>query len=90
MIVRGEFPIGVADELVAVEVSDDGRVQLPVADHIMEPGKPRGQFMEHVTKGFRVDLDVGHTRPLARNTEEFNVHAGRKLMIALSVTPTFQ
>ena len=89
MIVRGELPIGVADELVAVEVSDDGRVQLPVADHIMELGKPRGQLMEHVTKSFRVDLDVAHTRPLARNTEEFNVHAGRKLMIALAVTPTF-
>jgi hypothetical protein len=45
--------------------------------------------MEHVTKSCRVDLDVAHTRPLARNTEEFNVHAGRKLMIALAVTPTF-
>ena len=90
MIVRRELLAWIPDELIAVEVRDDRGVQLAVGNQFPEVRKAVGQQMQELPERFRLDIEVCHACSFARNAEEFDVHASRKLMIALAVTPTFQ
>ena len=86
MVVIRELPVRVADEFIAVEVCRQRRMQQAVGNQIAEIGKARREQIEGLAQRRRLELEVGHTGAFARNTEEFDMHAGRKLMIALAVT----
>ena len=76
MIAFGELEPRVADEFIAIQVRDDRRVQLAVRKQVAQIGKPIRQHVEQLPERVRLDIKVSHTSSLARNTEEFDVHAG--------------
>jgi hypothetical protein len=74
VIVMGQ-PCGrIADELVAVQVGDDRRMQPIRRDQAGQCGKAARQRPQQLAEGRRVDLQFGDAGTLSRDTQEFNVH----------------
>ena len=65
-------------------------MEFTISDELAQMRKPIGQRIQYLAQRTRLEFEVCDTGALTRDTEEFDMHAGRKLMIALAVTPTSQ
>ena len=74
MIACGEQPIRVVDELVAIQVRGDRRMQATFGDELAQVWKPARQRSKELTKGFGLDLDFRDASAFARDAEKLDVH----------------
>ena len=74
MIVRGEQPVRVADELVGIQIRGDRRVQGAVRDEFAQCGKTNRQRVKELAKSLGVHFHVGDAGAFARDPEELDVH----------------
>jgi formate dehydrogenase beta subunit len=74
VIVRGERPVQIVDELVAIQIRGDRRVQATFCDELAQVWKADRQRSQELTKGLGFDLDFRDASAFARDAEELDVH----------------
>ena len=65
----------VGDELIAVQIGHERRVQPVALDDFGERRHPLRQRAKQLAEGIRVQFQLGNTGTLTGNAEELNVHA---------------
>src|SRR5687767_7618368 len=67
MVVCRERRLWIADELVAVQVGRDRRVQAIGSNEVRERRKPLPKRRQQLPEGLRVDDEIGNADPFAWN-----------------------
>ena len=89
MIRGAERLLPAVDELGAIQVGGNRRMQPALEDELVQSGKPIDQFVKRFAEGTRLEIDICDACPLPRNAEELNAHDDRNKMIAFTAHPPY-
>ena len=85
MIGGTERLAAVADELGAIQVGGDRRMQPAIEDELVQSGKSIDQCVKRFAQGTSLEIDVCDAGSLPRNAKELDPHDDRYMMIAFTV-----